>query len=224
MFGKTPYYPQNQMTKMGLATDAACRADVTGLYAAGLAQAGCCNHFAGFHIGMCIGTGWISGEAAAADLEGLAPTALDRTEVNALYEETMAPLDESAKAESDALLLDFQRFTARYDIALWKHRTRLEEALETLDGLRARFDELRAPHNHELVRIKETEAMMLAAEIIFRTSLMRTESRMSHFREDFDFRDDENWLAWIDVHKSTDGPALAKTPIPTPITTPLAEN
>jgi nicotinate-nucleotide pyrophosphorylase (carboxylating) len=70
------------------------------------------------------------------------------------------------------------------------------------------------------VRIKESEAMVLAAEIIFRASLMREESRMSHFREDFDFRDDENWLAWIDVADSPGGPVLTKTPIPTPITHP----
>ena len=220
MFGKTPYYPQNQMTKMGLATDIDCRSDVAGLYAAGLAQAGCCNHFAGFHIGMCIGSGWFSGAAAARDLDSLPPPRLDGAEVGALYRETQAPRDDSAKAESDALLLDFQRFTARYDISLWKSADRLDAALKTLDGLRARFHELKAPDNHELVRIKETEAMIMAAEIIFRTSKMREESRMSHFREDFDFRDDENWLAWIDVHESAQGPVLAKTPIPTPITAP----
>ncbi|MDX1485895.1 MAG: FAD-binding protein, partial [Alphaproteobacteria bacterium] len=220
MFGKTPYYPQNQMTKMGLATDEDCRSNVPGLYAAGLAQAGCCNHFAGFHIGMCIGTGWFSGAAAVADLDALAPVTLDQAEVKALYEETQAPRDDAATAESDALLLDFQRFTARYDISIWKSAERLDAALETLEGIRARFADLKAPDNHELVRIKETEAMMIAAEIIFRASKLREESRMSHFREDFDFRDDENWLAWIDVHRSENGPVLEKTPIPTPITRP----
>jgi hypothetical protein len=51
MFGKTPYYALNQMTKMGIRTGADCRSDVPGLLSAGLAQAGCANHFAGFHIG-----------------------------------------------------------------------------------------------------------------------------------------------------------------------------
>jgi succinate dehydrogenase/fumarate reductase flavoprotein subunit len=220
MFGKTPYYPQNQMTKMGIATDVDCRTDIVGLYAAGLAQAGCCNHFAGFHIGMCIGTGWASGEAAARDLETLPQPHLNGAETNALYKETMAPCDDTAQARSDAVLLDFQRFTGHYDIALWKHADRLDQALETLKTLQARFDELKAPDNHELVRIKETEAMMMAAEIIFRASKMREESRMSHFREDFDFRDDKNWLAWVDVQEQDGNPTLSKTPIPTPITAP----
>src|SRR4051812_48764078 len=44
MFGAAPYYALNQMTKGGIRTDAACRSDVPGLLAAGLAQAGACNH------------------------------------------------------------------------------------------------------------------------------------------------------------------------------------
>ena len=35
MFGKTPYYPMNQMTKMAIRTGADCRSDVRGLLAAG---------------------------------------------------------------------------------------------------------------------------------------------------------------------------------------------
>ena len=63
MFGKTPYYALNQMTKMGIRTGADCRSDVPGLLSAGLAQAGCANHFAGFHIGLCVGNGWIAGKS-----------------------------------------------------------------------------------------------------------------------------------------------------------------
>ena len=62
MFGKTPYYALNQMTKMGLRTGPDCRSDLPGLLAAGLAQAGCANHFAGFHIGLCNGNGWVAGQ------------------------------------------------------------------------------------------------------------------------------------------------------------------
>ena len=47
------------------------------------------------------------------------------------------------------------------------------------------FKELAAPHTHELVRLKETEAMLLAARFILGASLFRTESRLSHFREDY---------------------------------------
>jgi succinate dehydrogenase/fumarate reductase flavoprotein subunit len=70
---------------------------------------------------------------------------------------------------------------------------------------------------HELVRLKETEAMLLAARLILGASLFRTESRLSHFREDFEARDDANWAVWVDVGDAQGGPAFVKTPIPTPL-------
>ena len=77
------------------------------------------------------------------------------------------------------------------------------------------FAAIAAPHTHELVRLKETEAMLLAARFILGASLERTESRLSHFREDFDARDDANWLVWVDIAQGQDGPARSRTPVPT---------
>jgi succinate dehydrogenase/fumarate reductase flavoprotein subunit len=79
------------------------------------------------------------------------------------------------------------------------------------------MEELAAPHVHELVRLRETEAMILAARLILGASLFRTESRLSHFREDHDARDDTNWAVWVDVHDRNGDAAFGKTPIPTPL-------
>ena len=46
---------------------------------------------------------------------------------------------------------------------------------------------------------------------------MRTESRLSHFREDHPQRDDDAWLVWIDVAPGAERPQLSRTPIPTPL-------
>src|SRR5437763_15617058 len=85
MFGKTPYYALNQMTKMAIRTGADCRSDVPGLLAAGLAQAGCANHFAGFHIGLCVGNGWIAGRSAIEDLDRLPAAHIEADGVGHLY-------------------------------------------------------------------------------------------------------------------------------------------
>lgn len=217
LFGETPYYPQNQMTKMAIRTDSACRSDLPGLLVAGLAQAGCANHFAGFHFGMCIGSGWVAGRSAREDLDGLAAPRVDAAEVAALRRDSYRTLNGKASARSDALLRKLQTVMFAYDVSVWKRGTRLERALGEIAGLRAELAELLAPDTHELVRLTETEAMVLAAEIILGASLFREESRMNHFREDFDFRDDANWLCWVDVTDAGGAPAFAKTPIPTPL-------
>ena len=220
MFGKTPYYALNQMTKMGIRTGSDCRSDVPGLLSAGLAQAGCANHFAGFHIGLCVGNGWIAGRSAVEDLDRLPPPALDAAEVRALHAETHAPLKPSAEAESDRILRDLQGVMFAYDTGILKREDRLKQAFERVVELDLAFKELSAPHTHELVRLKETEAMLLAARFILGASLFRTESRLSHFREDHETRDDKDWLVWVDFSETGNGPAFTKTPVPTPFCPP----
>src|SRR5262245_66472622 len=100
MFGKTPYYALNQMTKMGVRTGPDCRSDLPGLLAAGLAQAGCANHFAGFHIGLCNGNGWVAGRSAIEDRDSLPPPRLGAGQIEQLHHETTRPLDAAASAES----------------------------------------------------------------------------------------------------------------------------
>jgi succinate dehydrogenase/fumarate reductase flavoprotein subunit len=224
MFGKTPYYALNQMTKMGIRTGADCRADVPGLLAAGLAQAGCANHFAGFHIGLCVGNGWVAGRSAIHDLDTLPPARLDAGQVQLLHDETMRPLDAAAASESDRILRDLQAVMFAYDVGILKSADRIERALHNVDALAQQVTEIAAPHTHELVRLKETEAMLLAAQFMLRASLLRTESRLSHFREDFPQRDDAGWLVWIDISPGSEQPVLNKTPIPTPLCPVLARS
>src|SRR5689334_3486015 len=216
MFGKTPYYALNQMTKMGIRTGSDCRSDVPGLLSAGLAQAGCANHFAGFHIGLCVGNGWIAGKSAIEDLDRLPTRSLDAAEVRALHAETNAPLKDKSAAESDRILRDLQAVMFDYDTGILKREDRLTAALHRVSTLTDDFRNISAPHTHELVRMKETEAMLLAARFILGASLYRTESRLSHFREDHDLRDDANWLVWVDVAEGGNGPSFSKTPVPTP--------
>jgi succinate dehydrogenase/fumarate reductase flavoprotein subunit len=217
MFGKTPYYAQNQMTKMAIRTGSDCRSDVPGLLAAGLAQAGCANHFAGFHIGLCVGNGWIAGRSAVEDLDRLPAPRVDAESVARLYRQATQPLDDSAQAASDNILRQLQQLMFAVDVGILKRADRLQHALVEIERLANDASELAAPHVHELVRLKETEAMLLAARFILGASLFRTESRLSHLREDYDVRDDENWATWVDITSSGDQPHFHKTPIPTPL-------
>jgi succinate dehydrogenase/fumarate reductase flavoprotein subunit len=216
MFGKTPYYALNQMTKMGLRTGPDCRSDIPGLLAAGLAQGGCANHFAGFHIGLCIGNGWIAGRSAVEDLDSAPAPRVDPKAVQALHDETLQPLNDAAQAESDRILRDLQQIMFAYDVGILKSGNRLEAAMQKIVTLSERAQEVAAPHVHELVRLKETEAMLLAARLMLGASLYRTETRLSHFREDYPERDDANWLCWVDVTEAGGAPVFRKTPVPTP--------
>jgi succinate dehydrogenase/fumarate reductase flavoprotein subunit len=47
--------------------------------------------------------------------------------------------------------------------------------------------------------------MIVSAEMKLRASLMRKESRCSHYRLDYPDIDRENWDAWINIFKGDNG-------------------
>lgn len=47
--------------------------------------------------------------------------------------------------------------------------------------------------------------MIICAEMKLKASLMRTESRCSHYRLDYPEMDNENWQAWINIFKGDAG-------------------
>ena len=47
-----------------------------------------------------------------------------------------------------------------------------------------------------------------------RSALLRTESRGCHYREDFPYRDDANWLCWILIRRGENGMVLEREPVP----------
>ena len=82
----------------------------------------------------------------------------------------------------------------------------MKAALAYIEELRDHHvPHLRAANLHELRLAHETKNMVISAEMKLRASLMRTESRCSHYRLDYPEMDKENWEAWINIFKGEDG-------------------
>jgi len=64
---------------------------------------------------------------------------------------------------------------------------------------------LMASDRHHLRLAHETMNMLMTAEMKLKASMMRTESRCSHYRLDYPDIDYENWQAWINIYKDEKG-------------------
>ncbi|MFC2069181.1 FAD-binding protein, partial [Chloroflexota bacterium] len=78
----------------------------------------------------------------------------------------------------------------------------LENCIEELRRLRdEELPKLSAEGDTDLFRVLEIPNLLDVGEILTHAALQRTESRGSHFREDYPNKDDENWLRTIDIRQ-----------------------
>lgn len=137
----------------------------------------------------------------------------------ALKEQIFAPLQRAGGLRPIELVRQVQAAVAPVGYAIYKKKERMEEALDLILEARERIPELVAEDPHYLAAVHETRAMILCAEMFYRASLAREESRGWHLREDYPERDDAAWLNWIlvgdkdgDMHLSTEDVPIQRYP------------
>jgi fumarate reductase (CoM/CoB) subunit A len=107
--------------------------------------------------------------------------------------------------------LDSRALRAEVQDIMWRHAGIIRSGGSLAEGvaraaeLRSRLDAARAATPSGLFEIIEVENMALAAELILRAGLRRTESRSAHYRIDYPARDDDAWRANIDLCRAQDG-------------------
>ncbi|MFC1861242.1 hypothetical protein ACFLYL_03075 [Chloroflexota bacterium] len=120
-----------------------------------------------------------------------------------------------AGIQPEEVLIEIQKMLFPYDEILLKHETRLKKALSRIESIRDELlPKMGAGDEHYLVEFRSVMNMAVIAEGVLRTSLMRTESRGSHYREDYPNRDDENWLKHIVVSSEEGKLKLRTEPLP----------
>ena len=83
----------------------------------------------------------------------------------------------------------------------------LEKALRELETIEAemvphmRLRTSAARYNTDLVDALDVQDMLQVAEMVIHAALARKESRGPHYREDFPFTDNKNWLKYVVVSR-----------------------
>ncbi len=98
--------------------------------------------------------------------------------------------------------------------SIYKRADRMSEALDKVLALKAQVPSLAAADPHYLAACHVAESMVLGAEMFYRASLAREESRGWHLREDFPVRDDANFLKWIELRDDGGEMALSLHDVP----------
>lgn len=184
--------------------------NIPGLYAAGDAlgsyMAGAIYTQVGSSLAGSAVQGAIVSEAAAKYCEGVELPNISNAKVKAIEEEILAPLKRQKGYGPAWVTQTLQGIMIPNFVLYIKKESLLKAALAYVEELRDHhLPMLRAADLHELRLAHETANMIINAEMKLKASLMRKESRCSHFRLDYPEMDTKNWNAWINIYKGSNG-------------------
>ena len=85
------------------------------------------------------------------------------------------------------------------DVGIYRNEKDMQSALEKVREIKSRFNEIRVSDtgkifNTDVLETFELGCLLDLAEVTATAALNRTETRGGHAREDYDKRDDVNWL------------------------------
>ena len=196
-----------------------CATSVPGLYVAGE----CCGtrYLGAVHTGRGFGltasavTGTRAGRGAAEYALHIEKPTIDREELARMKKIMYAPTEHKGGFSPRWVTQLLQNTMIPYFILHIKHEKRLQAALTIIEFLRDHLvPQMIANDSHELRLAHETKNMVLNAEMILRASLLRTESRGQHYREDYPRRDDPTWLAWVRLKEKQGRMESLREPMP----------
>ena len=187
-----------------------CESNIPGLYAAGDAlgsyMAGAIYTQGGSSLAGSAVQGAVAAEAASEYCKKVEMPTISEAKINELQDEILAPLKREAGYSPAWVTQTLQGIMIPNFILYIKKEKLLKAALAYIEELRDHhMPLLRAADMHELRLTHETSNMIISAEMKLKASIMRKESRCSHYRLDYPDLDDENWRAWINICKGEDG-------------------
>jgi succinate dehydrogenase/fumarate reductase flavoprotein subunit len=201
------WQPAYESNKLGIDADLNCKSTLDGLFAAGMARSLGINPFTGWSIASCTWSGYRAGESASRFAHETDFKEIDLTYLSERRREFFEPMERRSGTDPDRLIHNLQEILFPVDVLIIMNEPKLKEALKEVLKLRhEQLPHLKATDIRTLIKSKEAQTMILAAEMTLRASLMRKETRENIFyREDFDSADNSNWLKWIIVEKGREG-------------------
>jgi len=199
--------------------DKHCASALPGLYAAGGSCAtmvsGATYGGMGTGLSHAMVTGTRAARAAAQFVSNAKDPVIDEAELARTRDIVYAPIERKGGFSPAWLTQILQSTIVPYYVLAVKHEKRLQAALTFVEFMNSHLVPLlMAKDPHEWRMAHETRNMVLNAEMQLRASLFRTESRGSHFREDYPRRDDPSWLAWVKLKDVGGEMKTFKEPIP----------
>jgi len=126
----------------------------------------------------------------------------DSGQIEKHFERAFAPMKRNLGVNPMEIVGNVRGLMTRVEYSSYMHEDRLNEGLNYLLDQKAKLEKMAVDDYHYLSTANEAYSFVTCAEMHFRTSLLRKESRGWFVREDYPERDDTNWLKHINFRNS----------------------
>lgn len=169
----------------------------------------------GFGLLSAVYTASIAGPAAVKYISETEAAEIDEAQAKTLLEEMYAPLERMEGTTTDEIETRIKNLMQYVPYSNFKSEERLQEAMKEVIKLKEEVKRVVTADYHGLAKAHACRAMVLCAEMFYRGSIERKETRGWHLREDYPERDDKNYLKWIYFLKGENGETeMGADPIP----------
>ncbi|MFX1339873.1 MAG: FAD-binding protein [Promethearchaeota archaeon] len=189
----------------GLIVNERCETNIKGLYAVGEVVGGVhgANRLGGNSLTATQVFGKIAGQNAAEFAKSVSHKKLPH-EIIEQKEKSLYEIYERADGVNYSEVKEkIKEIMSNYAWII-KNEKNLNLALESIIKLKKEKIKLPEKTYRHLKGALETLNMIEVSELVVRASLIRTESRGAHYREDYPYQDDKNWLKNIIFYKEKD--------------------
>ncbi|MEE8449868.1 MAG: FAD-binding protein [Thermodesulfobacteriota bacterium] len=201
----------------GIKTGLRGESSLDGLFTAGVAaqMRGCIEPPASFAQAVCNVFGHRAGEDAGRYAAGRGEVTPRQEQVEELLERALSPLGRIDGLAADDIFLAVNRVLVPWEFSMFKTEASINEALSELERIeREDLTRVRAEQPHELIKANEARNYLLMCRLSYMSALERKETRLCHYRQEYPFRDDINWLKWITLRREGEDIKLGFEPIP----------
>jgi len=188
------YYGLSCQSGIHIDTRGATR--VSGLFAAGSAA-----YYGGGPSpqSFAITGGYRAGEVAARLAGDSGELTIDMDQVERLHEILTAPMARDSGVTPSDIYYLVNKTVVPWSNCNFKHESRIEKAISDIKEVETeKLPQVSANGDvHELIKAAEARNFTLLMGLYNRASLERKECRMIHFREDYPYQDDVNWMKLV---------------------------
>jgi fumarate reductase (CoM/CoB) subunit A len=184
----------------GVVVDERCQTGVEGLFAAGEVCGGIhgANRLAGNSISDIFVFGSIAGENAARKAAASGNSAIFKKRIRGEVEKLQELACYRGK-EDPKHLQHSMKETMWYKAGIIRSGQSLDAALQEILSLQRQAKFITVSSSRDLWKAVELRNTLVVSEMVCRAALLRTESRGAHYRTDYPYENNDNWLKNIRI-------------------------